>query len=45
MVATNKNDLWFFQITLHKFDRLCLLPVEPLAPEQIKKIREQARMS
>jgi putative transcriptional regulator len=33
------------QITLHKFDRLCLPPVEPLAPEQIKQIREHSRMS
>ncbi len=33
------------QITLNKFDRLCLPPVEPLAPEQIKCIRQQSRMS
>ena len=33
------------QITLREFDRLCLPPVEPLAPEQIKKIRETSRVS
>ncbi|MFT7400484.1 MAG: putative transcriptional regulator [Hydrogenophaga sp.] len=27
------------QITLRKFDQLCLPPVEPLQPEQIKHIR------
>jgi len=33
------------QITLREFDRLCLPPVEPLAPEQIKKIRETSHVS
>ena len=28
------------QVTLREFDRLCLPPVEPLQPEQIKHIRE-----
>jgi putative transcriptional regulator len=33
------------QITLREFDRLCLAPVEPLAPEKIKQIREASRVS
>lgn len=33
------------QLTLKEFDRLCLLPVEPLKPEQIKRIRESSRVS
>lgn len=33
------------QITLREFDRLCVPPVQPLAPEQIKKIRETSRIS
>lgn len=33
------------QVTLREFDRLCLPPVEPLAPEQIRQIREAARVS
>jgi putative transcriptional regulator len=33
------------QMTLREFDRLCLPPVEPLAPEQIKHIRESSRVS
>jgi putative transcriptional regulator len=33
------------QITLREFDRLCLPPVEPLEPEQIKQIREEAKVS
>jgi putative transcriptional regulator len=33
------------QVTLRKFDRLCLPPIEPLEPEQIKKIREAANVS
>lgn len=33
------------QITLRDFDRLCMPPVEPLVPEQIKEIRETARVS
>lgn len=32
-------------MTLREFDRLCLPPVEPLAPEQIKKIRESSNVS
>lgn len=33
------------QVTLREFDRLCLPPVEPLLPEQIKQIREASRVS
>jgi putative transcriptional regulator len=33
------------QMTLREFDRLCLPPVEPLEPEQIKQIRETTRVS
>ena len=33
------------QVTLREFDRLCLPPVEPLAPKQIKHIRESSRVS
>ena len=33
------------QVTLREFDRLCLPPVEPLDPGQIKQIREAARLS
>lgn len=33
------------QVTLREFDRLCLPPVEPLNPEQIKQIRETSRVS
>lgn len=33
------------QITLREFDKLCLPPVEPLAPDEIKQIREQAHVS
>ena len=33
------------QVTLRKFDRLCLPPVEPLEPMQIKQIREASRVS
>ena len=33
------------QVTLREFDRLCLPPVEPLEPEQIKHIRETSRVS
>lgn len=32
-------------ITMREFDRLCLPPVESLAPEQIKRIRETSRVS
>jgi len=33
------------QVTLREFDRLCLPPVEPLRPEEIKHIREVSRVS
>ena len=33
------------QVTLREFDRLCLPPVEPLRPEQIKQIREACHVS
>jgi putative transcriptional regulator len=33
------------QVTLREFDRLCLPPVGPLEPNQIKKIREASRVS
>lgn len=33
------------QVTLRDFDRLCLPPVEPLEPEQIKKIRKASHVS
>ena len=33
------------QVTLSEFDRLCLPPIEPLGPEQIKQIREATRVS
>ena len=33
------------QVTLREFDRLCLPPVEPLEPEQIRQIREACRVS
>jgi putative transcriptional regulator len=33
------------QVTLREYDRLCIPPVEPLAPEQIKKIRETSHVS
>lgn len=33
------------QITLRQFDQLCLPPIEPLEPEQIKKIREASHVS
>lgn len=33
------------QLTLREFDRLCLAPVEPLAPDEIKLIREKTRVS
>jgi putative transcriptional regulator len=32
-------------ITLREFDRLCLPPVAPLDPTQIKHIRESSRVS
>jgi putative transcriptional regulator len=33
------------RVTLREFDRLCIPPVAPLQPEQIKQIRERARVS
>ena len=33
------------QVTLREFDRLCLPPIEPLGPEQIKQIRGATRVS
>lgn len=33
------------QVTLREFDQLCLPPVEPLRPDQIKKIREASHVS
>ena len=33
------------QVTLREFDQLCLPPVAPLQPEQIKHIRESTRVS
>lgn len=33
------------QVTLREFGQLCVPPVEPLQPEQIKKIREAAHVS
>jgi putative transcriptional regulator len=33
------------QVTLREFDRLCLPPIEPLRPDEIKHIRETSRVS
>lgn len=33
------------RVTMREFDQLCLPPVEALEPEQIKQIREAARVS
>jgi putative transcriptional regulator len=33
------------KVTMRKYDQLCLQPVEPLAPEQIKQIPEEANVS
>jgi putative transcriptional regulator len=33
------------RVTLREFDRLCLPPVKPLRPEEIKRIRETSRVS
>jgi putative transcriptional regulator len=33
------------QVTLREFNQLCLLPVDPLEPEQIRRIRENSRVS
>ena len=49
--AVHETAKWLYEagvtdhVTLREFDRLCLPPVEPLAPEQIKKIRETSRVS
>ena len=32
-------------VTLREFDRLCLLPIDPLEPVQIKEIRESSNVS
>ena len=33
------------RVTLREFDRLCLPPVKPLRPKEIKRIRESSRVS
>lgn len=33
------------QVTMRELDRLCLPPVEPLNPEQIRQIRETSHVS
>ena len=33
------------QVTLREFDRLCVPPIKPLEPEQIKRIREASHVS
>lgn len=33
------------QVTMREFDRLCLPPIKPLQPEEIKQIRETSRVS
>lgn len=33
------------RVTLREFDRLCLPPIEPLRPEQIRRIRETHQVS
>ena len=33
------------QMTMREFDRLCLPPIEPLTPEEIKKLREESKVS
>jgi putative transcriptional regulator len=33
------------QMTMREFDQLCLKPVPPLRPAEIKRIRESARVS
>lgn len=33
------------RVTMREFDSLCLPPIQPLAPEQIKQIRESAQVS
>ena len=33
------------QVTMREFDRLYIPPVEPLAPDQIRRIRDTSRVS
>lgn len=33
------------QVTMREFERLCVPPVEPLMPEEIRRIREDAQVS
>lgn len=33
------------KVTMREFDRLCLPPVEPLQPEEIRQIREKFHVS
>ncbi|MGB8700798.1 MAG: DNA-binding transcriptional regulator, partial [Thermosynechococcaceae cyanobacterium] len=33
------------KVTMREYDHLCLQPVEPLTPEQIKQIRENTNVS
>jgi putative transcriptional regulator len=33
------------RVTMRKFDRLCLPPIEPLEPEKIRQIREALNVS
>jgi putative transcriptional regulator len=33
------------QVTMRQFDRLCLPPIAPMRPEQIKRIRERSHVS
>lgn len=33
------------KVTMREFDRLCLPPVEPLQPEEIRQIREKEHVS
>ena len=33
------------QVTMRQFDRLCVPPVEPLQPAQIKRIRQRSHVS
>jgi putative transcriptional regulator len=33
------------QVTLREFDSLCLPPIEPLEPQQIKQLRESFNVS
>jgi putative transcriptional regulator len=48
-VHETANDLYqagvMDRMTMRKFDRLCLQPIEPLEPERIKQIRENANVS